>query len=102
MDPRAIRNTISVNFEDGIIAMINEATLLEQNDFYLSKYFVCWSCTKSSIDIDDSIVSHFCTRPSHFKENRTALKNVTIKTNYSQFAFLRQDGISASFKFLLL
>ena len=41
MDPRAIKNTISVSFEDGIIAMIDEATLLEQNDFCSPSWYLC-------------------------------------------------------------
>ena len=94
MDPRAIKNTISVSFEDGIIAMIDEATLLEQNDFCSpSWYFVCWSWAKSSMDIDDSIVSHFCTLPSDFKENPSKL----IIANSPFFAWIE---FLRSFKFL--
>ena len=55
------KNTISMNFWEGIITVINGATLLQQNNIFIQLKFVCCACMKSSIEIDDSIVSHFCT-----------------------------------------
>ena len=63
---------------------------------FIQLKFMCCACMKSSIEIDESIVSHFCTWPSDFKETLTAPINMTIKTNYSKFTFV------CSFIFLLL